>query len=380
MARSTSVDVQTALSMPMGGLSIHEDLMDQMANTLRVTLKVDDSDKLAAMGSAMIVGVAEETTPPPKAILLVLVRTWAQYFCGEKAIMAKMHVTPTKEKKKALKVGFGAPPTSDSDDDGWDVASERSGYAAGTDPESKLGQMMAADTKATGMTPAQNIAFSASVHAGFVVESELTDGMTYGSDVSLTDWARKLTKHEHKSFKSYIVSGDAEGARDHLINLLRDYNDNAMTAEATLLTMVHTVTEEMFHNDPKGKCAYYKSLLLKYRGRGFPLKEGFDLTLVVKQMKKGNESGGMSATEKTELSALKATVATLKTALNEVRSEVGSLKVAVRELKVKGGDKPEKRGEEKPCGYCGEVGHYARTCSKKKADEADKDPDKKDDE
>ena len=79
MARSTSVDVQTALSMPMGGLSLPVDLMDQMANTLRVTLKVDDSDKLAALGSDMIVGVAEETTPPPKAILLVLVRTWAQY-------------------------------------------------------------------------------------------------------------------------------------------------------------------------------------------------------------------------------------------------------------------------------------------------------------
>ena len=51
MARSMSVDVQTALSMPMGGLSIPADLMDQMANTLRVTLKVDDSDGLAGLGS-----------------------------------------------------------------------------------------------------------------------------------------------------------------------------------------------------------------------------------------------------------------------------------------------------------------------------------------
>lgn len=230
------------------------------------------------------------------------------------------------------------------------------------------------------MTPTQNVAFSACVHAGFVVESELTDGMTYAADVSLTDWARKLAKHEHKSFKSYIGANDAEGARDHIVNLLRDYNDNGMTAEATLLTMVHTVTEEMFHNDPKGKCAYYKSLLLKYRGRGFPLKEGFDLTLVVKQMKKGNESHGLTSTEKAEISSLKTTVASLKTTLNEVRSEVGSLKVAIRELKAKGPDKPDKKsGEEKPCGYCGEFGHYARTCSKKKADEAaEKEADKAD--
>ena len=34
----------------------------------------------------------------------------------------------------------------------------------------------------------------------------------------------------------------------------------------------------------------------------------------------------------------------------------------------------------KPCGYCSEVGHYARNCPKKKADEAKADADKLSDE
>ena len=199
----------------------------------------------------------------------------------------------------------------------------------------------------------------------------------------LTDWARKLSKHEHKSFKSLLAAGDADGAKEHILGLLRDYNDNAMTAEATLLTMVHTVTEEMFQNDQKGKIAYYKSLLAKYRGRGLPLKEGFDLTLVVKQMKKVSESSGMSSSEKAELAALKASVASLKTSLNETRSEVGALKVGLRELKSKAnekaGEKKTKNPDEKPCGYCGEFGHYARSCAKKKADEAEKEAEDEDD-
>ena len=45
----------------------------------------------------------------------------------------------------------------------------------------------------------------------------------------------------------------------------------------------------------QGKLAYYKALLHKYRGRGFPLRDGFDLTLVVKQMKKATEGGSSSS-------------------------------------------------------------------------------------
>ena len=200
-------------------------------------------------------------------------------------------------------------------------------------------------------------------------DAAVVDDSNYGADVSLTDWARKLAKHDHKSLKSYISSNDADGVRDHLLGLLRDYNENAMTSEATLLTLVHTVTEEMFANDQKGKVAYYKALLHKYRGRGLPLRDGFDLTLVVKQMKKTTEGGGGATAA--EVTALKAALATIKTTVNELKSEVGSLKTAIRELKVK---KPND-GETKPCGYCGEIGHYARTCPKKKSDEAAKEAD-----
>ena len=100
------------------------------------------------------------------------------------------------------------------------------------DVGSKLSQMMLKDTEATGMSPSQNLAFSASLHAGFVVEPDIVEGMTYGSDVALTDWARKLAKHEHKSLKTLIAKGDEEGVREHILGLLRDYNESAMTLEA----------------------------------------------------------------------------------------------------------------------------------------------------
>ena len=159
--------------------------------------------------------------------------------------------------------------------------------------------------------------------------------MTYASDVALTDWARKLAKHEHKSLKSLIAKGDEEAVREHILGLLRDYNESAMTLEATQLTLVHTVTEELFVNDPKGKLAYYKALFHKYRGRGIPLKDGFDLTLVVKQIKKAGDSGGTSSADKLEVSTLKSVVSRSKTKVTELGTEIGNIKSQIRELKVK---------------------------------------------
>ena len=116
--------------MPMGGLYLPEALLDQMADTFRVTLmKVDDSEKLAGLGSALIVGVAAACRRPRplrrpsflfwcvRAVGAVLLRR--EGYHGQMCTPPPPH--PTKDKKKPLKVGFGAPPTSDSDDDGWDV-------------------------------------------------------------------------------------------------------------------------------------------------------------------------------------------------------------------------------------------------------------------
>ena len=65
-------------------------------------------------------------------------------------------------------------------------------------------------------------------------------------------------------------------------------------------------------------------------------------------------------------------VKTLKAKVSELSTEIGNIKSQVKDLKAK---KPSD-GEQKPCGYCGEIGHYARTCPKKKADEAAKEADK----
>ena len=344
-----------------------------MADAVVNTLGIVENEALKNLGSDLIVGVLDDLDldEAPSKTQLGMVRKWAEALCGEtdpKKALSKKPSAAMKLKPKS-KVVFEKSLGSESEDDGWDLSSEKS---AAVDVSTKLGLMMVKDTEATGMSPRQNITFSASLHAGFMVEPEVTEGMTYASDVALTDWARKLAKHEHKSLKSLIAKGDEEAVREHILGLLRDYNESAMTLEATQLTLVHTVTEELFVNDPKGKLAYYNALFHKYRGRGIPLKDGFDLTLVVKQIKKAGDSGGTSSADKLEVSTLKSVVSTLKSKVTELSNEISQIKSQIKELKVK---KPSD-GEQKPCGYCGEIGHYARTCPKKKADESAKEAEK----
>jgi len=344
-------EVVALLGSPQGGVKIPPALANEMAEAVVSTLGIEDAEALKSLGSDLIVGVLDDLDldEAPSKTQLGMVRKWAQALCGETEVRKPTRkpaaATSLPKAKAKAKVAFDKTMGSESEDDGWDISSEKS---MAVEAGSKLGLMMAKDTEATGMSPSQNITFSASLHAGFMVEPEVTEGMTYASDVALTDWARKLAKHEHKSLKTLIAKGDEEAVREHMLGLLRDYNESAMTLEATQLTLVHTVTEELFANDPKGKLAYYKALFHKYRGRGVPLKDGFDLTLVVKQIKKSGETGGASASDKQEVTTLKTVVGTLKTKVSELSAEIGNMKSQIRELKVK---KPSD-GEQKPC-TCG---------------------------
>ena len=170
MDRAT-IPTQEALSLMVAGLRIPPTTAVAMTSAIVDTLEVTDSDGLKSMGSETIVFVAESLEPKPPAITINVVRKWAQYFCEELEIPVKKDLTHVPARKG--KVKFGDKSTlSDSDDDGWDGLSEKSTI----DPSSKIGQMMAKDTDATGMTPGQNLAFSASVHAGFMVGPEVVDG------------------------------------------------------------------------------------------------------------------------------------------------------------------------------------------------------------
>ena len=214
-------EVVILLGSPQGGVHIPPSLANEMAEALVYSLGVEKTEAVKNLGPDLIVGVAEELEETPSNLQLGVIRKWAEALCGEPAAKKtpkKPAAAPPLKAKAKAKVAFDKS-VSESDDDGWDVSSEKS---VSIDPHSKLGQMMAKDTEATGMSPSQNITFSASLHAGFMVEPEVTEGMTYGADVALTDWARKLSKHEHKSLKTLISKGEEEAVRDHILGLLRD--------------------------------------------------------------------------------------------------------------------------------------------------------------
>ena len=90
-------------------------------------------------------------------------------------------------------------------------------------------------------------------------------------------------------FLSAIASRDYEKAKDHLVTLVREYNEKGFTQEVTVLTAAMTSAEEMFHGDSKALCIYWEAYWKLYQGRAFP-KE-IDLRLMVKSIKNGNNAG-----------------------------------------------------------------------------------------
>ena len=121
----------TTLETPLGGLSIPTAVAKAMAQDAVEALGIEDSEAFKAMGSEMIVGLAEDLEPTPKGVTLLLVRKWSQFFCGEETPPAKKAPTATtKEKKKTTpKVGFSSAVSESDDDDGWDVASTKRAWS-----------------------------------------------------------------------------------------------------------------------------------------------------------------------------------------------------------------------------------------------------------
>ena len=357
------------------GLKIPPDKIEKLATTLVKDLGVTDPSQLEGMGSEILTQVFADAFPKAPKAQTTIVRRWFKSHCDEEESVASFKSTKSaKPKKGKEKVEL----EGDSDDDLESLASFKIGA------KSNRRELLAKrDQQVTGMTPRQNQAFAASLFCGYVAGEEEVEGIVYGTDIGTTDFARRLKKVDHVTFPKLLAKGEVEEVHDFLVNLMRAYSKEGMIIELTTLSQYVTMSDEMFDGDGSGKSKirYHKAVGAKYPGRGLPMADGIDIALVVRILIKGGPSGSSSALAD-KVAAMATTIAKNVNAISVYKDDIAALKGEIRALKSRvaavetgdGAPRPGKGnkggGDPKPCGYCGIVGHYARDCPKKAADEA----------
>ena len=353
-------EIKAVLKTERGGVRIPEAVAELLAKLFIESQLIGEAEQVKALG-ADVLRAAFEDAGGTSGLILTVLKKWAD--AAESATKAPKAPTLKKVVKKPV-LAESCDELSDEDEDAASVVGDR------TD-KSKKDKLAERDTLVTGMTRAQALAFAASLYAGFVVAEEVVEGWAYGTDVALTEWARKLRKNDHPTLKSILDKKDAEELNEHWVNLMRAFNEEGMTLETTVLTSFMTMTGQLFQDDNPGKIKYVKEILAKYKGRGLPFRHGYDLALVVKLQKIGGSSAQVATLQK-EVSSLKEQLGTVKGLAKEARDLASALQGRVTKLESKpkggppsgGGD-----GDTPPCGYCKQQGHFARNCPVKKEDE-----------
>ena len=364
--------IARTLSGVEDGLKIPPDKIEKLAKTLVADLGVTHPSMLEGMGSEILTQVFADAYPKAAGVQGQIVRRWFKSYCDEdESVMSAVSSKASKPKKGKAK----AEELSDSDGD------ESLASLKIVSKVNRRELLAKRDQSTTGMSPSQNQAFAASIFAGYVVSEEEVEGVVYGTDIGTTDFARRLKKVDHVTFPKLLAKGEVEEVHDFLINLMRAYSKEGMIVELTTLSQYVTMTDEMFDSEGKSKIRYHKAIGAKYPGRGLPLPDGIDLALVVRILVKGS-AGGASSGSTEKMHAVSAAVAKLVTSAAVYKDDIAALKGELRALKSKvtalesgAGTRLPGKGKgddaaQKPCGYCGEIGHYARQCPKKAADEA----------
>ena len=363
----------SALSVKAGRFRLSNKVLEVLAPYLVITLELktlDDVESLGSRGFEMALYTADENDLIPEPLKV-----------GALEWFAAMGAAPTEEPPKAGKTpakGAGS------------VRKPKEAYAATDDDddleslaESTVGDFgsskMIKDLAAQKLSKGEVQALHRSVFKGRVVPECEVIGVPYGQDCQYTEWARQLKKSGVVSFVSLLATRDYAKVKEHLITLIREYNEKGYVQEVTVLTTRVTSAEEMFVGDDKALCSYWEAYWKYYQGRGFP-KE-IDLYLVVRSMRNAGSTQAMLKTVQSleedfkKFQDAKVTVSRLELKMGTLERKVESLTTKINSMGpvgggVKGGgggDKGDKR-----CSYCQEVGHFFRNCPKRIADEAEK--------
>ena len=327
-----------------------------------------EPDAFTAIYDEAIATIAEKDKPPPAMRIVTL--GWF-----------------IKAKKLLEGGGKPPPPAPTSSKMGPPVAEMPEAPAAPTElkvyPKGDIAKMLMADMKKTGMDQACITALDRTIHSGQLVDPSECEGAQYAVDTALSDFGRKMIKHEAETLTKLLKAKDYLGTKAHFTSIIRQYNEKGWIAEGTNVNSFVTMTDEIFANDQEGYLRYVTAFRQKYKGRAFV--EEVDLVLVIKNAFATRPTVALAGL-KDELKDLKSQVSKIPTSggsnagdLSALKSKVQTLENRVRVLESNGSSSGTGGRPTPPCGICGEVGHFARDCpNKPKRDDKNKDDKDKD--
>jgi len=192
-----------------------------------------DVESLGAKGFEMAVHEATTTVKVPDPLKSGAME-WFAHLGDEPVLRAKTakEKTPKTKAGSTRKAKMAVEPETDDDDDAASVFSGLGGTVSG-DKQAK-------DEEKMKLTGDEIQAFHRSVFKGRVVSSAECEGVPYGQDCQFTEWARQLRKTGVVSFLKLLEDKDFAKAKDHLITLVREYNEKGFTQEVTILTSALT--------------------------------------------------------------------------------------------------------------------------------------------
>jgi hypothetical protein len=321
-------------------------------------LGICEFEDVMAMGaeafSAALDDFSETKLPPPLKIMLV---SW--FIQGSKGVAG----TSPNSKPKAPR------PVKEKEKD-FDLESEAGDGPGVGDTTMSREELKASDAKKMGFEDGDSItALDRSIYSGQIQDKTECEGEPYGVDTAYTEFARKLKKMDVETLPEILKSkeGAMIKAKAHFTSLMRQYNAIGASTEVTNISSFVTCTDELFAQDPVGYVSYVKAYRQKFKGRAF-VRE-VDVVLVIKHK---SANGAAVSTVKEEVAQVKTAVAKMATtaAVERLTARLTTLEQRVASMGSAKGPAPPGEPGQKPCGYCKLMGHYARDCPKKAADEA----------
>ena len=385
-------ELLVALGVKAGRFRLGKKLKSVLATYLSGTLELETLEEVESLGAkgfeqALAMACEGVEMPPP------LMSGALEWFANLGETLSEDRTAAAAKARTATpKMGVGRaaaaaprratsfdPATDDDDDDLESVADFLS--SVGVDKQSR-------DEAIMRLSGDKIQALHRSVYKGKVVSEAEVEGVPYGQDCAHTEWARQLKKTGIVSILKHLESNDYAKAKDHIITLIREYNEKGFLQEVMILTAFVTSAEEMFQGDEKGLCMYWLAYWKFYQGRGFP-KE-VDLKLVVRSLKLNSGAAALQKNLSTLEDEVKGVKSSMASKVDRSESRISRLENDVKAILARGGNSRNggnpNRDEDKvaegakPCSYCKEIGHFWRNCPARLAQEKKDKEDNKDSE